>query len=451
MTRFPSASPEPAPDFPFRARRERLLAHMLAQGGGVAVVPTAPERERNRGTNYPYRPDSQFLYLSGFREPEAVLVLVASETPRQFLFCRARDEGQEIWTGYRHGPEAAAERFGFDAAWPVDEFERRLPELLADQPALWTGLAVHPEWDRRILAALERARANVRAGTQAPRTVHEISAALDEMRLVKDAAEIALMRRAGEISAAAHCQAMRAVRAGRFEYEIEAELLRVFRAAGSQFPAYPSIVASGPNACVLHYVDNDRRMADGELLLIDAGCELDGYASDITRTFPVTGRFSGPQRDLYQLVLAANRAAHAAVRPGNDWNAPHEAAVAALAQGFADLGLLAGATEDLIETGAYRRFYMHRTGHWLGLDVHDAGAYKIDGKWRPFAPGMTLTIEPGCYIRPADDVPEAFWNIGIRIEDNVLVTASGCECLTGGAPREVDEIEALIAAGRDGA
>jgi Xaa-Pro aminopeptidase len=417
---------------------------MLAQGGGVAIVPTAPERERNHGTTYPYRADSQFLYLSGFREPEAVLVLVADEKPHQFLFCRNKDEEQEIWTGYRHGPAAAAERFGFDAAWPIEDFERKLPELLANQPALWTTLAEESPWDTRILAALKAARANVRAGNFAPHSVHEVAAILDEMRLIKDETEIALMRRAGEISAAAHCQAMRTTRPERFEYEIEAELLHHFRAGGCQFPAYPSIVASGPGACVLHYVDNERRMHDGELLLIDAGGELDGYASDITRTFPVNGRFSGPQRDLYQLVLNANHAARAAIHPGNDWNAPHAAAVATLTQGFIDLGLLTGQAADLIETDAYRRFYMHRTGHWLGLDVHDVGQPKVDGKWRPFVPGMVLTVEPGCYIRPADDVPEAFWNIGIRIEDNALLTPEGCEYLTDGVPREIDEIEALM-------
>ncbi|MDR2092790.1 MAG: aminopeptidase P N-terminal domain-containing protein [Azoarcus sp.] len=439
-----SADPPSPSSHPFRERRERLLAHMLAAGGGVAVLPTAPERERNRGTFYPYRPDSQFFYLSGFAEPEAVIVLLAGETPRQLLFCRARNEEQERWIGHRHGPEAAAERFGFDEAWPMDEFDRRLPGLLADRPALWTMLAACPEWDRRILAALAQARADARNATTVPQTVHEISAVLDEMRLVKDEHEIAIMRRAGEISAAAHCQAMRATRAGRIEYEIEAELLRVFRAGGSPFPAYPSIVASGPNACVLHYTDNNRRMRDGELLLIDAGCELDGYAADITRTFPVNGRFDGPARDLYQLVLAANHAARAEVRPGKGWNAPHDAAVAVLTQGFVDLGLLQGAKESLIEAGAYRRFYMHRTGHWLGMDVHDAGQYKVDGQWRPLVPGMVFTIEPGCYVCPGDDVPEAFWNIGIRIEDNVWVTAEGNEYFTNGVPREMDEIEALM-------
>ena len=438
------SSPSPETQTVFRERRERLLAHMRERGGGIAVIPTAPERERNHGTLYPYRADSQFLYLCGFLEPEAVLVLVAGETPSQHLFCRAKNEEQEIWTGFRHGPEAAAGGFGFDSASPIDELDRKLPELFVNQPALWTSLATHSEWDRRILAALSAARAKVRAGDHAPDTVHEISAVLDEMRLIKDAFEIDLMRRAGEISAAAHCRAMRATRPGRFEYEIEAELLHAFRAAGSQFPAYPSIVASGPNACVLHYTDNDRRMQDGEMLLIDAGCELDGYASDITRSFPVNGRFSGPQRELYQLVLAANHAARAATRPGNDWNTPHAAAIAVLTQGFVDLGLLTGAVPDLIEAGGYRRFYMHRTGHWLGLDVHDAGRYKIAGQWRPLVPGMTLTIEPGCYIRPAEDVPEAFWNIGIRIEDNALVTNDGCEILTEGVPGEIEEIEALM-------
>jgi Xaa-Pro aminopeptidase len=428
----------------FRARRARLLAEMAARGGGVVVVPTAPERERNRGAFFPYRADSHFLYLCGFREPEAVLVLVAGDSPRQYLFCRAKNEEQETWGGHRHGPEAAAEHFGFDSAWPIDELDRKLPELLANQPALWTSLAVEPEWDRSVLAAIKAVRFRARSGDTAPQTVHEISAVLGEMRLVKDEFEIDLMRRAGGISAAAHCRAMRATRPDRFEYEIEAELLHAFRTAGSQFPAYPPIVASGSNACVLHYTDNACRMLDGELLLIDAGCELDGYASDITRTFPVNGRFSGPQRDVYQLVLAANLAAREKVRPGNNWDAPHEAALAVLTQGFIDLGLLKGEARELIETKAYRRFYMHRTGHWLGLDVHDACQYKTDGQWRPFAPGMTLTIEPGCYIRPADDVPEAFWNVGIRIEDSVLVTSGGCEILTDNVPRDIEGIEELM-------
>lgn len=439
----------PAPDIaPFRARRDRLAARMQAAGGGVAVLATAPERPRNRDTHYPYRFDSYFHYLTGFGEPEAIVVLVAGETPRSVLFCRAKDEEREIWDGRRWGPEAAREAFGFDEAHAVDEFDARIPDLLADQPQLWCGFGYDAAWDARLTRALNAVRARTRSGVTAPHGLRDVLAELDEMRLVKDASELAIMRRAGEISAAAHCRAMRATRPGCHEYEIEAELLHAFRAAGSQAPAYPSIVASGPNACILHYVENDRLMRDGDLLLIDAGCELDGYASDITRTFPVGGRFSGPQRDVYDLVLAAQHAARAATRPGNDWNAAHEAAVRVLAQGMLDLGLLQGSLDAVLEQHSYRRFYMHRTGHWLGRDVHDAGEYKQDGQWRTLVPGMVMTIEPGCYIRPAEDVPEAFWNIGIRIEDDALVTEDGCEYLTDGVPREAGEIEALM---RDGA
>lgn len=439
----------PAPDIaPFRARRDRLAARMQAAGGGVAVLATAPERPRNRDTHYPYRFDSYFHYLTGFGEPEAIVVLVAGETPRSVLFCRAKDEERETWDGRRWGPEAAREAFGFDEAHAVDEFDARIPDLLADQPQLWCGFGYDAAWDARLTRALNAVRARTRSGVTAPHGLRDVLAELDEMRLVKDASELAIMRRAGEISAAAHCRAMRATRPGRHEYEIEAELLHAFRAAGSQAPAYPSIVASGPNACILHYVENDRLMRDGDLLLIDAGCELDGYASDITRTFPVGGRFSGPQRDVYDLVLAAQHAARAATRPGNDWNAAHEAAVRVLAQGMLDLGLLQGSLDAVLEQHSYRRFYMHRTGHWLGRDVHDAGEYKQDGQWRTLVPGMVMTIEPGCYIRPAEDVPEAFWNIGIRIEDDALVTEDGCEYLTDGVPREAGEIEALM---RDGA
>ena len=432
---------------PFRQRRERLIAHMQAAGGGAAVLATAPECLRNRDTHYPYRYDSYFHYLTAFSEPEAIVVLLAGDSPRSVLFCREKDEEREIWDGRRWGPEAAREVFGFDAAHPISEFDTLLPELLANQPQLWCGFGLDEAWDTRLMHALGAVRAQARTGISAPHSLRNVLAVLDEMRLIKDDSELALMRRAGEISAAAHCRAMRATQPGRFEYEIEAELLHAFRSAGSQAPAYTSIVASGANACILHYIENNRRMADGELLLIDAGCELDGYAADITRTFPVNARFSGAQREIYQLVLDAQHAARAATRPGNHWNQPHEAAVAVLAQGLLDLGLLHGSLDEVLETHAYRRFYMHRTGHWLGRDVHDAGDYKLDGQWRPLQPGVVLTIEPGCYIRPADDIPEAFWNIGVRIEDNALVTADGCEYLTDGVPREADDIEALM---RDG-
>ena len=432
---------------PFRARRERLLERMAAAGGGVAILATAPERPRNRDAHYPYRHDSYFYYLSGFTEPEAVVVLVAGEQPSQILFCRQRDEEQEIWNGYRHGPEAARERFGFDEAWTIGDLERRLPDFLANQPVLWCGLGYDNEWDTRVIAALNAVRDKARTGIIPPHSVRDVRADLDEMRLFKDDTELAIMRRAAKISAEAHRRAMLATRPGRFEYEIEAELLHAFRAAGSQFPAYTSIVASGANACVLHYVENDRRMIDGELLLIDAGCELDGYASDITRTFPVNGRFSGPQRELYELVLAAQHAARAEIRPGAHWNQPHEAAVKVLAQGLLDLGLLAGSLDAVLENGDYRRFYMHRTGHWLGMDVHDVGDYKVGDEWRVLEPGMVMTVEPGIYI-PAGSrgVPKRFWNCGIRIEDDVVVTAGGCEVLTAGVPGDPDEVEALVGA-----
>lgn len=447
-----SAAPAPpVPDLaPFKARRERLMARMLAAGGGIAVVPTAPERARNRDTHFPYRFDSYFHYLTGFGEPEAAVVLVAGETPRSILFCREKDEEREIWDGFRYGPEAARELFGFDEAWTIGDLDLRLPQMLADQPVLWCGFGYDRDWDDRITRALNAVRANARAGTVPPHSLRDVRAELDEMRLIKDASELATMRRAAAISAAAHCRAMAATRPGRHEYEIEAELLHAFRSAGSQAPAYPSIVASGPNACVLHYVGNERRMADGDLLLIDAGCELDGYASDITRTFPVGGRFNGPQRDVYEIVLAAQHAAREAVKPGAHWNEPHEAAVRVIAQGLIDLGLLSGSLDGVIEKGDYRRFYMHRTGHWLGRDVHDAGEYKQAGEWRPLAPGMVMTVEPGCYVRPAADIPEHFWHIGIRIEDDAVVTDNGCDYITDGVPREIDEIEALMREGAHG-
>jgi Xaa-Pro aminopeptidase len=426
---------------PFRARRERLLA---AMGAGIAIVPTAPERLRNRDSDYLYRFDSYFYYLCGFPEPEAVLVLVAGPEPKSILFCREKHPERELWDGHRHGPEAATEAFGLDAAYSIGALDEEVPKLMANQPSLHYAPGMDATWDARILGWLNKVRGLARTGVAAPAEIRDLRVALDEMRLVKDAHEIGTMRRAAAISSGAHARAMRATHPGRAEYEIEAELLHEFRRHGAQFPAYWPIVASGPNACVLHYRENDRRMENGDLLLIDAGCELDGYASDITRTFPVNGRFSGPQRDVYALVLAAQAAAIAAVKPGNGWNAPHDAAVAVLARGFVDLGLCAGPVERVLETEDYKRFYMHRTGHWLGLDVHDAGEYKTGGEWKPLVPGMTLTVEPGCYIRPAENVPQAFWNIGVRIEDDVLVTTDGCDIITAAAPKQIAEIEALM-------
>ncbi len=432
---------------PFRQRRLSLLARM---GEGIAVIPTAPERVRNRDTTFPYRADSYFHYLSGFPEPEAVLVLIAGSSPQSILFCRDKDVEKEIWDGFRHGPEAAPAAFGFDAAHSIREFDTKLPELLADQPALWFSLGHDAAWDARITAALNAVRAQSRSGKRAPSAIRDVRAALDEMRLIKDGHEIALMREAAVIACDAHRRAMRFAAPGRFEYEVEAEFLHEFRRRGSQFPAYSPIVAGGANACVLHYVDNNRELRDGDLLLIDAGCELDGYASDITRTFPVNGRFSGPQADVYDLVLDAQAAAIAAIRPGATFHDPHTAAVRVLAQGMIDMKLLEGSVDGVIESESYKRFYMHRTGHWLGLDVHDAGEYKEGEDWRVLAPGMALTVEPGCYIRPAADVPQAFWNIGVRIEDDALVTADGCEIITADAPKKIADIEALMRDTRHG-
>ena len=425
----------------YRDRRQRLAAQM---GTGVAIVSTAPERLRNRDAHFPFRFDSYFHYLCGFPEPEAVLVIVAGRDARSILFCRDKDVEREIWDGFRYGPEAARDAFGVDETHSIARLDEMIPVLLADRDSVYCDVGENSEWDARLIQWLNAVRAQVRTGISAPGEIRDVRKLLDEMRLIKDASELATMRKAADISADAHKRAMRAARPGRFENEIEAELLHEFRARGSQAPAYTSIVAGGANACVLHYIANDAPLRDGDLLLIDAGCELDGYASDITRTFPVNGRFSGPQRDIYELVLAAQAGAIAQVKTGNSWQDPHDAAVKVLAQGFVDLGLCTGSVDSVIESGDYRRFYMHRTGHWLGMDVHDCGDYKREGDWRKLEPGMVLTVEPGCYVRPGNTVPERFWNIGVRIEDDAVVTAQGCEIITARAPKRVDDIEALM-------
>ena len=423
------------------ARRRARLATLMEDG--VAVVRTAPERARNRDSTYPFRFDSYFHYLTGFPEPEAVLVLCAGQAPKSILFCREKDLEREIWDGFRYGPDKARDVFGFDETFPIAKIDELLPQFLANQSAVFCDVGADPGWDQQVIGWINKVRAQVRSGVSAPGEIRDIRRDLDDMRLVKDEHEIATMKRAAAISSQAHRRAMSATRPGMHEYELEAELIHEFRRQGAQSPAYTSIVAGGANACVLHYVQNDAVLNAGEVVLIDAGCELDGYASDITRTFPVSGKFSGPQRDIYQLVLSAQAAAIAQVKPGNEWEAPHDAAVKVLAQGMVDLGLCNGSADGVIESGDYRRFYMHRTGHWLGMDVHDAGDYKRDGAWLQLKPGMVLTVEPGCYIRPGEGVPEKFWNIGVRIEDDALVTGSGCEIITS-APKSIDEIEALM-------
>jgi Xaa-Pro aminopeptidase len=426
---------------PYADRRHRLQAQMRQ---GIAVIPTAPETARNADTHYDYRHDSHFYYLSGFAEPEAVLVLLGGEKPQSILFCREKNLEREIWDGFRYGPEAARAHFGFDAAYPIAQLDEKLAELMGDQATLFYPLGADAAWDARIIKIREAVKAKARSGILAPGEIRDVRELLNEMRLFKDAHELDIMRRAAAISCAAHRRAMRHTRPGQFEYEIEAEFLHEFCRHGARQPSYTSIIAGGGNACTLHYVGNNARLNDGDLLLIDAGCELDSYAADITRTFPVNGKFSAAQKDVYEIVLAAQLAAIAAAIPGNTWNAPHEAALNVLAQGFIDLKLCHGSLESVLKTESYKQFYMHRTGHWLGMDVHDVGEYKIGGQWRKLEPGMTLTIEPGCYIRPADNVPRELWNIGIRIEDDVLITAGGNEVMTQDAPKTVNDIEELM-------
>ena len=422
-------------------RRKNLQNKMQR---GIAIIPTAPEVTRNADSHYDYRHDSYFYYLTDFAEPEAVLLMLAGDKPQSILFCREKNPGREIWDGFRHGPEAARDKFGFDAAYPIEQLDEKIIELMSNQPVLFYPLGADTVWDARIIKLREAVKAKARTGVSAPGEIRDVRELLNEMRLIKDAHEIDIMRRAANISCEAHRQAMRRTRPGMFEYEIEAELLHEFCRHGARHPAYTSIVAGGANACTLHYIGNSACLNDGELLLIDAGCELDGYASDITRTFPVNGRFSPAQKEVYEIVLASQTAAINAAKPGNTWNQPHEAALRVLAQGFIDLKICQGSVDSVIETESYKQFYMHRTGHWLGMDVHDVGEYKIDGQWRLLQPGMTLTVEPGCYIRPADNVPRELWNIGIRIEDDIHITDLGNEVLTQAAPKSVSEIEEVM-------
>ena len=432
----------------FQQRRSKLLSVM---GEGIAIIPNAPEAVRNRDSHYPYRFDSYFYYLTGFKEPESVVMLVAGTTPKSILFCRNKDMEREIWDGFRYGAEAAKAEFGFDEAYSINELDAVVLKLLANQPKLFFSLGESTSWDARAMGWINTLRTQARSGVRVPDNVSDVRQLVDEMRLIKSPFEIDLMRRSANIAAAAHNRAMQFLgsnftRPNIMEYEVEAEFLHEFYRSGAQAPAYTSIVAGGANACTLHYNANNAKLNDGDLLLIDAGCELDGYASDITRTFPVSGKFSAAQKDVYELVLASQAAAIAKVNTSNHWNAPHEAALDVLVQGFIDLKLCKGSKEAVLESGDYRQFYMHRTGHWLGLDVHDAGEYKDKaGNWRMLTPNMTLTVEPGCYIRPAENVPEAFWNIGNRIEDDVLVTKDGCEVLTKNALKSVADIEALMA------
>ena len=429
----------------YAKRRAALLNKMQR---GIAILPAAAEVVRNGDAHYAYRFDSNFFYLTGYPEPEAALVLVAGQegnsAPRTILFCREKNPEREIWDGHRFGPDAAREQFGFDAAYPIAQLDEKLIELMGNQPALFHPLGASADWDARLIRLRAAVQGKSRSGLRAPDEIHDVRRLLNEMRLFKDEHELNIMRRAAAISTAAHGRAMRFTRAGQFEYQVEAELLHEFCRHGARDPAYTSIVAGGANACTLHYVGNDARLKDGDLLLIDAGCEFAGYASDITRTYPVNGKFSAAQKDVYEIVLAAQAAAISRASSGHHWNAPHEAALRVLAQGFIDLKLCHGTVDSVLESESYKQFYMHRTGHWLGMDVHDVGDYKIADDWRALQPGMVLTVEPGCYIRPADNVPLALWNIGIRIEDDVVIGTQGNEVLTDAAPKTVAAIEEVM-------
>ncbi|CAN5117151.1 aminopeptidase P N-terminal domain-containing protein [soil metagenome] len=431
-------------------RRARLADRIRAAGGGVAVVATAPVTLRNADVDHLFRHDSKFHYLTGFVEPEAALMLqVDADSTVATIFCRPRDPAREVWEGRRLGVEAAPATLGVDAAAGIETFEPAVTAALARDDTLFAVLGRSQSIEPRLLDWLKRAAATSRDPKRAAGRLTDIAAWIDEARLVKDAHEIALMQRAADISAAAHVDAMTATAAGMREYEIEAELLYTFRRLGAQHTAYPSVVASGANACVLHYTANDGVLGPHDLLLIDAGCEFDSYAADITRTYPVSGQFSAGQQALYEVVLAAQLAAIAATRAGARFDEPHEAAVRVLAQGLIDTGLVAGSLDGALESGSWKRYYLHRTGHWLGMDVHDVGSYRDEtGNWCRLSPGMVVTVEPGLYVPAADDVDARFHDIGIRIEDDVVVTDRDATVLTSGVPKDVASIERLVGSRR---
>jgi Xaa-Pro aminopeptidase len=422
------------------ARRRRRFLQTLGTDA-LAVIPAASEQPRNRDVVYPFRQDSDFLYLTGFPEPDAFAVLIPDRDEGEYvLFCRDRDPDQETWHGRRAGPEGAVAVYGADQAFPLSELDRILPTLLQNRRRLCAPLGQRDDLDQRLMGWVRQVRAQARAGVRAPWEFVTLEHYLHEQRLFKSAHEIRVMRHAGAISTVAHRRAMQVCQPGKTEFQIEAELLHEFRRHGTE-PAYPSIVGGGENACILHYIENRSPLRAGDLLLIDAGCEYLGYASDITRTFPVSGEFTPAQREVYELVLEAQTAAMQKILPGNVWNDPHEAAVQVLTRGLRELGILKGRLQDLLRKEAYKPYYMHRTGHWLGMDVHDVGDYRVHGKWRLLEPGMVMTVEPGLYFGPLAKAPRRFREIGIRIEDDVLVTRDGYDNLTRDCPKTLAEVE----------
>ncbi len=429
----------------FARRRKALMAQM--EPNSIAIVPAAPERNRSRDTEYHYRQNSDFLYLSGFEEPHAVLVLIPGRDHGEYvLFVRERNREREIWDGYRAGPEGACSEFEADDAFPIDDIDEILPGLLEGKQRVYYSMGKDSEFDKHVMDWVNTIRAKVRSGATPPGEFLDLSHFLNDMRLFKSAAELRVMKEAGEISARAHVRAMKASKAGVMEYQLEAEILHEFQMSGARFPAYNSIVGGGKNGCILHYIENSAPLKNGDLVLIDAGCELDYYAADITRTFPVNGKFSPEQKALYEICLQAQLEAIAECKPGKHWNDPHEATVRVITAGLVKVGLLEGDVDELIKTEAYKEFYMHRAGHWLGMDVHDVGDYKVGGEWRVLEPGMVMTVEPGIYVAPDNERVAKKWRgIGIRIEDDVAITKDGNEVLTKDVPKTVAEIEALMA------
>jgi len=428
----------------FKRRRQELMKMM--GDNAIAILPSASLVTRNRDADFPFRQDSDFLYLTGFNEPDAVMVLKPGREHGEYiLFCREKDPEQETWHGRRAGQEGAVKEHGADDSFPIDDIDDILPGLLEGTDKIYNIMGLHADFDQRLIGWVNHIKAQSRSGLHVPSEFVSLDYVLHDMRLYKSPEELKLMRKAAAISATAHQQAMKICAPQRYEYEIAAEFDYEFRKNNAQH-AYSAIVGGGANGCILHYTDNTDELHDGDLLLIDAGCEVEGYASDITRTFPVNGKYSNAQRDIYEIVLAAQKAAIKKVKPGNHWNDPHNAAVRVITKGLIEIKLLKGSVPKLMKEQAFRKFYMHRTGHWLGLDVHDVGDYKVGDQWRLLEPGMVLTIEPGIYI-PARSkgVHRKWWDIGIRIEDDVLVTKTGCEVLTEAVPKKIAEVEALMA------
>jgi len=427
------------------ARRRKKLMDMMGDQS-VAIIPTAPVTIRNRDVEFAFRPDSDFYYLTGYSEPEAVVVLIPDRHHGEYvLFCRERDEKMEIWNGRRAGLEGACSLFGANDAFPIEDMDDILPGLLEDRERIYYTMGNNAPFDHRVLGWVNQVRKRIRTGVKSPDEFITLNHLLHEMRLFKSRDEISLMRKAAKIAANAHKRAMSVCQPGMMEYQIEAEILHEFMRNGARSAAYPSIVGTGANSCILHYTENTDELKDGDILLIDAGAEYGNYASDISRTFPVNGHYSREQRQIYELVLEANLAAIAQVKPGKHWNDPHDTAVHILTEGLLSLGILKGKLSTLIKDQEYKKYFMHRTGHWLGMDVHDVGDYKLEGAWRKLEPGMVTTVEPGLYFQPHKGLSSKWWNIGVRIEDDVLVSRDGNEVFTRDVPKSVDEIEALMA------